>query len=427
MGIYGNLVYTHRNLFRGAEGMDIRIISGLEASQTLVQTTEATDQAGQQLKRNFRLNTFEIGPEITYRVPRLWPLGCDVTKQSSDPQTSLSAALNYQRRPDYERTLSQIKFTYNWIENPDVVRRVNLDIVEFSIIKIQKSESFQDFLNNLRDAFLINSYQDHLVLATNLGYTWNTQKAMYQPRFYYLRIGISGAGNLLNGVMKLADAPKDSAGIYLIEGIRFAQYFRGESDFRYYFNVNEKNTFVCRAYGGIGAPRKNAIALPFEKSFYSGGSNGLRAWQARTLGPGSYRNPDFPQSFNNIGEIKLEGNLEYRFKFTKMFNLGLFIDAGNIWLIHSDAIRPGSDFTSERFMSEIAIGSGAGIRLDFDFFLVRLDLGIQLKDPAKKQGERWLWQPKDEYKMYLASTGNPTDRIPLRSNTVLNLGIGFPF
>lgn len=427
MGIYGNITYTHRNLFRGAEAMDVRIIAGMEASQTLVQTTSATDEVGQQINRTFKLNTFEFGPEITYRVPRLWPFGCDLTAQSSEPQTALSAALNYQRRPDYERTLSQLRFTYNWIENPDVVRRVNLDVVEFSIIKIQKSAAFQEFLDDLNDAFLANSYQNHLVLATNLNYTWNTQKTKNQRNYYYLRLGASGAGNALNGALQLADVSSGSIGFYNIQGIRFAQYFRGESDFRYYWNVNEKNAFVWRAYGGLGVPRKNAVTLPFEKSFFSGGSNGVRAWQARTLGPGSYRNPDDPQTFNNIGEIKLEGNIEYRFKLTKMFNWAFFVDAGNIWLIDQDDLRPGAEFTADRFMSEIAIGGGLGLRLDFDFFIVRIDGGLQLKDPAKVQGERWIWQPKNEYLMYLASTGNAVNKIPLRSNMVFNLGIGFPF
>ncbi len=427
MGIYGNITYTHRNLFRGAEAMDVRIIAGVEASQTLVQTSTPTDATGQQIRRNLGLNTFEFGPEVTYRVPRLWPFGCDYTQLSSDPQTSVSAALNYQSRPDYERTLSQLKFSYNWIENPDVVRRVNIDAVEFSIIKIQKSQSFQDFLDRLSDAFLSNSYQDHLILATNAALTWNTQKLKYQKHYYYLRIAGSGAGNLLNGFMTIIDAPVDTSNIHTIAGIRFAQYFRGETDLRYYFNVNEKNAFVWRVYGGLGVPRKNAVVLPFEKSFFGGGSNGIRAWQARTLGPGSYRNPEDPQTFNNIGEIKLEANFEYRFKLTMMFNWALFVDAGNIWLINKDIVRPGASFSSDRFMSEIAFGGGVGMRLDFDFFLVRLDLGLQLKDPAKIQGERWLWQPKDEYKEYLASTNNPVDRIPFASNLVFNLGIGFPF
>jgi outer membrane protein assembly factor BamA len=427
MGIYGNLTYTHRNLFGGAEALDFNIVTGLEASQNLAFSNDETDNATDRLQNNFRLNTFEIGPEITYRVPRLWPLGCDFTAQSSDPQTALSATFNYQRRPDYERTLSQVRYSYNWIENPDAVSRISWDAIEFSIIKINKSQAFQDFLERLNDAFLENSYQDHLILATNATYTLNTQKAKYQPRYLYARFGASAAGNLLNGVMDLANQPVDSLNSHRIYGIRFAQYFRGEGDFRYYSNVNDRNAFVMRVYGGIGVPRKNAITLPFEKSFFSGGANGLRAWQARTLGPGSSRDALLPQTFNNIGELKLEGNIEYRFKFTPLLNWAFFADAGNIWLLNEDANRKGADFEGDRFVSEIAIGGGFGLRVDFDYFLVRLDVGVQLKDPAKVQGERWLWQPKDEYLAYLASTGNPVDRIKLRNNTVFNLGIGFPF
>jgi outer membrane protein assembly factor BamA len=232
---------------------------------------------------------------------------------------------------------------------------------------------------------------------------------------------------MLNGVMDLTNQPVDSLSSHRIYGIRFAQYFRGEGDFRYYSNVNDRNAFVMRVYGGIGVPRKNAITLPFEKSFFSGGANGLRAWQARTLGPGSSRDPLLPQTFNNIGELKLEGNIEYRFKFTPMLNWAFFADAGNIWLLKEDSNRKGADFNGDRFVSEIAIGGGFGLRVDFDYFLVRLDVGVQLKDPAKVQGERWLWQPKEEYIAYLASTGNAVDRLKLRNNTVFNLGIGFPF
>jgi len=427
MGIYGNLTYTHRNLFGGAEALDFNIVTGMEASQNLAFGNDDNTTATNGLQSNFQLNTFEIGPEITYRVPRLWPLGCDFTAQSSEPQTALSATFNYQRRPDYTRTLSQIRYSYNWIENPDAVSRVSLDVVEFSIIKIDKSQDFQSFLDRINDAFLENSYQDHLILATNAAYTLNTQKSKYQPSYYYARIGASAAGNFLNGLMDLTNQPFDSLNSHRIYGIRFAQYFRGEGDFRFYSNVNDRNAFVMRAYGGLGVPRKNAITLPFEKSFFSGGANGLRAWQARTLGPGSSRDALLPETFNNIGELKLEGNVEYRFKFTQMFNWAFFVDAGNIWLLSEDTNRKGADFKGDRFLGEIAIGGGFGLRFDFDYFLVRLDVGVQLKDPAKVQGERWMWQPKDEYLAYLASTGNPVDRLKLRNNTVFNLGIGFPF
>lgn len=427
MGIYGNMLYSARNIFRGAETLDMRMILGLEASQTLVET--AGNGEGQNIERSFRLNTFEIGPELTYRVPRLWPLGCDhrLINKSSEPQTSFGAAFNYQSRPDYVRTLSQLKFSWNWIENPNKITRIALDFPEFSVIKIEKSFAFQEFLDNLNDEFLANSYRDHLILATNGTFTWNSQKNRNQRRYFYLKGNLSLAGHSLYGLKKAFSAPLDEAGSYEIAGIRFANYTRGELDFRYYSNVNEKNTFVLRAYGGLGLPYWNLNVLPFEKSFFSGGSNGMRAWQARTLGPGSSRDSTLIRTFNNIGEVKLEGNFEYRFKMTKMLNWALFVDAGNIWLNDPSLDKVGADFTPRRFVSEIAIGSGIGLRLDFEIFLVRFDLGIKMKDPSKIPGERWSWQPKTEYLSYLQSIDPTITRIPTSSNVVLNLGIGFPF
>ncbi len=174
-------------------------------------------------------------------------------------------------------------------------------------------------------------------------------------------------------------------------------------------------------------PYGNLNVLPFEKSFFSGGSNGMRAWQARTLGPGSSRDSSVIRTFNNIGEVKLEGNFEYRFKMTKMLNWAIFVDAGNIWLNEPSLDKVGADFTSKRFVSEIAIGSGIGLRLDFDIFLVRFDLGIKLKDPSKIPGERWSWQPKNEYISYLQSIDPEITKVPTSNNVVLNLGIGFTF
>ncbi len=424
MGVYGNLLYSNRNIFGGAEALDARVIVGLEASQTLVSSGNTTSDA---IRRNFQLNTFEIGPELTYRLPRLWPLSCDRTKRSSEPTSAVSAAFNYQSRPDYARTLSQIKFSWNFIENPTKVTRVTVDWVDFSIIKIDNSIAFQNFLDNLNDAFLANSYQNHLIHAETFSVTWNSQKARFQRNYFYWRAGVTEAGLILNGIMHLANAPKDEQGSRQIAGIRFAQFGRIEQDLRLYFNVNEKNGFVWRLYGGAGVPYGNLKVLPFEKSFFSGGSNGIRAWQARTLGPGSSRDSTAVRSFNNIGEIKLEGNFEYRFKMTEMFNLALFVDAGNIWLLNPLSDRPNADFTSDRFVSEIAIGTGIGLRLNFDIFLVRLDLGIKLKDPSKVQGERWLWEPKDEYLTYLKSIDDSYVTVPTNGRTVLNLGIGFPF
>ena len=158
-------------------------------------------------------------------------------------------------------------------------------------------------------------------------------------------------------------------------------------------------------------PFENLTVLPFEKSYIGGGANDIRAWQARSLGPGGL--PDsLAATLEQIGDIFMEGNMEYRFDLTSIFKGAFFVDAGNIWLINKDPNRPNGDFDFERFVSEIAIGSGLGLRLDFSFFIIRFDVGVSIKDPAFPLGQRWVWQKK------------PGKYTP---NVNLNLGIGYPF
>lgn len=427
MGIYTNFSYRHRNFFHGAENLEVRIVNGFEASQVLGQSTAVNINTGQ-IEQNFRLNTFEIGPDISISIPRLFPLGYDRFRRSSEPRTTFHALLNYQVRPDYERTLSQLSMGYSFVENPDKVTRFNIEVAEISLIKINKSKGFEEFISRLNDVFLANSYRDHLITASRLMYTINTQKLRFQRYYFYYRTTvIEAAGNALRTGFRWAGARMDEFGSYEIAGIRFAQYLKTDHDVRFYLNANDRNAFVLRAFGGLGRGGANLEVLPFEKSFFVGGANGIRAWQARTLGPGSFRDTLNVRTFNNIGDVKLEFNLEYRFKITEMFQAAFFADAGNIWLVRPDANRPGADFTGERFLSEIAVGAGFGIRLDFEFFLVRFDIGYPLKDPIKIQGERWVWQPKSEYNEFLDRVNADERRISRRERGVFNIGIGFPF
>jgi outer membrane protein assembly factor BamA len=425
MGIYGNFIYKHRNVFRGAESFEFKTVVGAEASQVL--GDGSTNTGNQIVQRTFQLNTFEIGPELNLVLPRLFPRDLAKTSRSNDPKTTLRAGLNYQRRPDYTRTLSQVSFGWNFIENPETVSSFDIEWAELSVIKIDRSAAFDQWLGSLNDSYLANSYQDHLILASRLGYTVNTQKDGNQPRaFYYRGNIIEGAGNLLRAVyQRLPNAVTDSLGSYEINNIRFAQYVKSDHDVRFYTQSDDRNKFAFRAFVGVGIPLRNLSSLPFEKSYFSGGANGLRAWQARTLGPGSFRDTTLVRSFNNIGDIKLEFNAEYRFKITHMFQAAFFVDAGNIWLANKDNSRPNAEFDKNRFYKEFALGAGAGLRFDFDFFIVRMDVGIPLRDPLKVDGEKWLWQGKDEYNAFLTDVNNTPSSFKLQP--VLNLGLGFPF
>jgi len=230
--------------------------------------------------------------------------------------------------------------------------------------------------------------------------------------FIFFRIRPEVAGNLFSAGYYVAGTERRDKG-YSFFDIPYSQYMMADMDLRYNRIFNESNRLVFRVYSGVGYPYGNASALPFEKKYFSGGSNGIRAWQVRSLGPGSYVLPDELKSRypNQLGDIKLEANAEYRFDLFWQLNGALFLDAGNIWAISTADEREGAIFKANSFYKELAVGTGFGLRLDLSFVIIRLDLGAKLRDPGFNQGPAWL--PK--YDSYL------------REGLVLNFAIGYPF
>jgi outer membrane protein assembly factor BamA len=424
LGISANLVYNHKNVFRGAEAFEARIRTGFEAQPPLTLISEDEQQAGADLSRSLVLNTFEIGPELRLYFPRLYPFKFSSVGRNSDPSTIVNLSYNYQKRPDYQRTVSSLGISYRFKESKRKTHLLNL--AELSVIKIDKSAAFEQRLSTLNDLFLQNSYRDHLVISSGYTFQYNNQENAKQPRYVFNSANIELAGNFMRLLGNTLGAEPDEFGSYRILDIRYAQFILVENDFRLYRNIGDRNDVVLRFNAGVGLPLDNLEVLPFEKSFFSGGSNGLRAWQARTLGPGSYRDSTAAVTYNNIGELKFEANFEYRFDLAGSLKGAFFVDAGNIWLLKEDDLRPGSGFSLKKFPGEIAVGAGLGLRFDFDYFLIRLDTGFQLKDPAKIEGERWFFQPKTEYNTYLQKI-NPLDPAVYRMKTTFNLGIGYPF
>ncbi len=429
-GLSGSLVFRNRNVFSRSENGEFRIVGAVEAQQPLT-SVESQGDAAQNVTENIRFNTFEIGPQITLNFNHWFPLGLSRFKKSNEPKSSLSLAFNYQNRPDYERQLYQLRYGVNFIENRSSGSRI-LGFAELSTIKISKSVAFDDLLNSLSDDFLSNSYQNHLIASLRGVWEVNTQKPGLQRRYKFNRFSVEMAGLLARLGFNLAEdlgwkrAVRDEQGSYQIAGIRFAEYLKFDNDFRWYYRWDEKNIAAFRLLGGVGIPLENLSVLPFEKSYFAGGSNGIRAWDPRTLGPGTYRDSTSQVTFNNIGELRLEGSAEYRFKLTETFEGALFVDAGNIWFLDEDEDRPGSNFDPSKLWTQLAIGAGMGFRFDFDFFLLRFDVAMQMKDPAKIAGEQWFWEPKEEYNRYLEDVfpGENASYSPVLN---YNLGIGYPF
>lgn len=425
LGVSANTVYRHKNIFRGAEALEIKLTTGFEAQRVLSSETEETTVESE-VKENIRFNTFEIGPEFSLFLHRLYPIRIEKLSPNAEPITTLTGTFNYQSRPDYVRYLTKFKYGYNWIENKKKGSRLYWDLWELSIIDIDKEQAFIDRLEELNNTYLSRSYENHLISSGRLAWLRNSQISKNQSKYFYNKVSLESAGSLLRLAHNLSSASTNEDGGYEILGIQYAHFLKLENDFRIYRVVDEKNTFAMRLKGGIGRPMSNLGVLPFEESFFVGGANSIRAWKSRTLGPGSYRDPNTSAlTFNSIGEILIETNMEYRFGFTDMVKGAFFIDVGNIWLTPSSAEDEQSAFSKD-FLSELAVGAGLGIRLDFDFFLFRLDFGLQLKDPSMDKGERWMWQDKDAYYDYLLTLDNPLpERVAPGWN--FNLGIGYPF
>ncbi len=434
LGVSANLTYSNKNTFGGAELLTLTIAGGFEAQNLLTedQSAESSETILEDINILKSLNTIEFGPSLSVRIPKLFlsPFKMESISRSAMPMSTISTGLNFQQRPDYTRRISNISLGYEWIETKTKVHRFSP--IDFSLIKINKSQSFEDQLNEINDQFLINSYQDHLTIASKYSFTSNSQTLMkikHRKFFVYYRGGVELAGNLLRFAHKTFNAPLAESGSYEVFNVPFAQFIKLDNDVRIYRPFPNGSQLVGRAATGIGIALKNLTVLPFEKSYFTGGANGLRAWKARSIGPGSYLDPK--NTFDKIGDLMLETNLEYRFDLVDPIKGAFFMDAGNIWLLNSDSLRPGGEFDFNRFYNEIAIGAGVGLRLDLTFFIIRFDFALQVKDPSLAKGERWVWEPKTEYNNTIDTYNSEFTPDPLigpyKPRFNFNLGIGYPF
>jgi len=396
-GVQGNLGYQNRNIFRGAQSLKINLNGSLQ-----MQASDGTSGSS-------FFNTIELGANAGITFPQfLIPIRPEVMPKNFKPRTTISIGYNFQLQEHYNRHISNITFGYSWLQN-DKIKHV-LNPIEISLVKIFKDAYFDSVINSQGDARLKNQYTDHMVAGLKYTFTFSNQKFTKVKDFIYIRANFETGGNLIYAFNKIFSTPRDSGASYTIFGLPYSQYVRPDIDFRYYNVLGKNISLVYRVYGGIGIPYGNSTLLPFEKAFFAGGANGMRGWRMYTLGPGSYINTlGTTNSFNQIGDMQLEANVEYRFPVYNWIRGGLFIDAGNIWLLKDSQDLPGGKFTFPGFIEQIALDAGFGIRLDFDFFIFRLDPAIPLRVPSYPTNDRWYFN-----KMQL-------------KDIIWNFGIGYPF
>jgi hypothetical protein len=397
LGIAGNVIYHNRNVFRGAEVLNLRFKGALEVSG---------ESRSEEFIQSLPFNTLEVGAEASIDFPKLlFPIRMERLSKTARPKSTLLTGINFRQRPDYTRYIYNLSYGFEW--SPDSRKRQHLYPLEISSIKVFNDSLLQAKIPD-NNPLLLSRFKDHLITGTKYSYSFSSQELGRDVDFMYFRGNMEVAGNLLYLISETLDAPRDNNQSYRLFNIPFAQYVKGDADFRYYRVYDQNNTLAFRLMAGVGIPYGNLNVLPFVKSYYGGGANSIRAWRIYSLGPGRYQD-SLDVRFDSYGDIKLEANAEYRFNIYKFWKGAFFVDAGNVWFLKENPQFPGGDFNTRHFYKDIAIGTGAGLRLDFDFFIVRIDAAFRVRDPARPSGNRWI------------------SKTPGWRNWNFNLGIGYPF
>ena len=381
LGFGVGLDYIHRNIFKGAEVLNVK---------TKVSYESVSGNISGLINDNYSEYSTEMG--ITF--PKfMFPFLKRSFKRKIQASTAFAVNFDYQARPEYTRVIAGGAWRYQWSER---TRRLahTLTLFDLSFISVPKSKD--NFVDSISNPMLRYSYQDHLIMR--MGYNFYRtnkreisvqQMGYFQPNVFTFRANAETAGNLLYGLSHISRQKADENGSYKALGIRYSQYFKAEVDYAITHYFDRRQSVAFHVGTGVAVPYGNSDVLPFEKRFYSGGANSVRGWGVRTLGPGSYNsNNNLSYFYYQCGDIRFDVNLEYRAKLFWVVELGLFMDAGNIWTIKDYENQQGGVFKFNEFYKQIAAAYGAGIRLDFKYFLVRVDMGMKAHNPAQGQ-EKW--------------------------------------
>ena len=446
IGIAASVSESIRNVFNGAETLEISGRGNIGASKDLANPNN-----------NF-FNVSEYGVDLKLNIPRMWfPFGTEkIIPKSMIPSTLLSAGLSTQKNIGLDKENLTGAFSYNWTPKKNNSARFDLFNIQY-VRNLNPNNYFNIYsssynaLNNLgklyntnsnyvnsngdliidkgtsgftndvlsgkmatsnADFVALNSIEERrvrltendFILATNFTFTKTTKKDLLDNNFYQFKTKIESAGSLLSLISGAANLPKDQNGNYKIFNLEYSEYAKAEFDYIKHWDLSKEKVFAVRAFFGIAIPYGNSNYIPFSRSYFSGGSNDNRAWQPYRLGPGS------STTINDFNEanMKIAMSAEFRFKIINSLKGALFIDGGNIWNVFDGVTDKKSTFSGISNLSEIAIGSGFGLRYDLSFFIVRFDFGFKTYNPASEIGKQWF----QDYNF---------------GHSVFNFGINYPF
>jgi outer membrane protein assembly factor BamA len=373
--------FRNRSALRGGEQLLLNAVASTE--------TQTGSAAGNSA---IGLTSYELGVNAQLLIPRLvvphLPL-LDVRLPNSDfqPRTTLGAGYRTVTRADYF-TEDFFNLNYGYTFKTKITNEQEIRPIDITYVRL--ADTTTAFNKLLKDRpFLRSAFQQQFILASSYRYTYNQQVLEQRRQQIYFSGQVEGSGNVAQGIASSIGQTKNENGKYTVAGQEFSQYLKFDLEFREYYRISQDpasgNRIVARFQAGVGMPYGNSDVLPYPKQYGIGGPNSVRAFAARGVGPGTYRPATETQAnnrfYDQVGDIRLEGNVEYRQDLVPYLKGAVFVDAGNIWLANEDPSRPGGKFNSSTFLKELAVGAGVGLRVDIQFFVIRFDYAFPLQAP----------------------------------------------
>ncbi len=395
------LTFRNRNFFKGAETFTANLSGRFE-------TQISGDNKGN--------TAYEISTDVNLTIPRIIPFGFIQVKKKYVPYTKFTLGFGiYQRLELYRFNSSLAAWKFNWKRNEQINHEFKLIDISYTNIA-NATDEFNEWLE--QNPSIKKSFEEQFILGSTYAFTFNNLDKKHKKQ-YFFRFTIDPSGNLATGIMMIGKKEKPTPeNPYKLFGNPISQFIRLLSDNRYYFKTGKESLIATRLFIGAGLPYGNSSTIPYVRQFFVGGTNSLRGFHARSVGPGTYSPPDSLAGFNidQTGDIKAELNIEYRFPISRYLKGGLFVDIGNVWLVNEDTLRPGAAFDINSFYKELAMSGGFGLRIDLDVVVIRFDLGFPIRKPWLPDDERWV-----------IGDFNLFNRDWRRKNLILNFSVGYPF
>lgn len=402
LGAAASVSFTDRNLFRGSEQLTLKVRGAYESISNLPGYTGDT--------------YLEYGFEANLDFPEfLMPFMSQELQRRSQATSRLSAKINTQLRPEFQKTIFSAGWSYKWGETWQRTHQLDVVDVNYLVVPWISDHFREEYLDQVTSARSILKYNYEDLLITKFGYTFyysNARINSVEPFQYTVRIGAETSGNMFNLLAEPLGFKKNESGQSMVMGVAFAQYAKHDFSVTANWRLDRMNNLVAHLEWGIAIPYGNSTSLPFEKRYFAGGANSVRGWAVRELGPGRYQGDDKTIDYiKQSGDIKLGASLEYRSKLFWKVNGAAFVDAGNIWTIREYAEQPGGLFEFDSFYKQIAVSYGLGLRFDFGFLVLRLDGGMKAYNPAGSTTYRRL----------------PLVHPDMSRDFAFHLAVGYPF